>query len=289
VFGSASFYAMAYRDFGDQRGLGVFCGLTLPLGQAISASTGVTGGSSGIGTSVDVIKSQPLEPGTSGWRVSDREGATVDRLAAVSYRAPAALLQAQAEQSGGNSRATLQADGAIAIAGGGVFFANRIDDAFAVVDAGAPGVTVSRENHVVGVTNGAGLLLVPNLAPNQANLLAIDTKALPVDAEIPRTRASVTPVDRNGAVIRFGISTRRAAALLTLRGRDGKPLAAGAQGIMQPSGERFIVGYDGQAFVHGLAASNTIAVKLAEGGACSGSFAFAPRKSERNAVGVTCQ
>jgi outer membrane usher protein len=289
VFGNASFYAMAYRDFGDQRALGVFCGLTLPLGQSISASTGVTGGSSGIGTGVDVIKSQPLEPGTSGWRLSDREGATVDRLATASYRAPAALVQAQVEQSGSSSRAAVQADGAIAIAGGGVFFANRIDDAFAVVDVGAPGVTVSRENHAVGVTNGAGLLLVPNLAPNQANRLTIDTKALPVDAEIPRTRASVTPVDRNGAVIRFGISTQRPAALLTVRGRDGMPLPAGAQGIVRPSGERFAVGYDGQAFVRGLAVANTIVVKLVDGGACSGAFAFAPRKSGRNVVNVTCQ
>jgi len=33
-------------------------------------------------------------------------------------------------------------DGSVAVLGGGVFFANRIDDAFAVVDAGAPDVMV---------------------------------------------------------------------------------------------------------------------------------------------------
>ena len=36
-----------------------------------------------------------------------------------------------------------QVDGAVAFVGGGTFFSNRIDDAFAVVDAGSPDVDVS--------------------------------------------------------------------------------------------------------------------------------------------------
>jgi outer membrane usher protein len=288
VFGNASFYATAYRDFGNKQSLGVFCGLTFALGNNISASAGVNTGAGGTGTSVDVIKSQPVEPGTYGWRLSDREGANVDRLAAVSYRAPTALVQAQAEQFGRQSHATLQADGAIALAGGGIFLANRIVDAFAVVDAGAPGVTVSRENHVVGVTNSAGLLLVPNLAPNQANRLSIDTRSLPIDAAIPRTRTAVTPVDHNGAVVRFGISTQDNAALLTLRDRNGKPLAPGADGIVRPGGTHFTVGYDGQAFVRNLAATNTITVTPADGGTCRAHLAFVPHQGARNTADVTC-
>ena len=56
-----------------------------------------------------------------------------------------------------------QFDGAIAVAGGGVFATNRIDDAFAVVNVGAPNVEVRSRNNVVGHTNGSGRLIVPDL------------------------------------------------------------------------------------------------------------------------------
>jgi NAD(P)-dependent dehydrogenase (short-subunit alcohol dehydrogenase family) len=51
------------------------------------------------------------------------------------------------------------AEGAAVVAGGGVFLGNRIDDSFAVVDAGAPGVAVDYENRFAGKTDSSGKLL----------------------------------------------------------------------------------------------------------------------------------
>ena len=51
---------------------------------------------------------------------------------------------------------TAQLDGSIALAGGDIFLGNRIDDAFAVVKAGAPDVDVLYENRVVTRTKASG-------------------------------------------------------------------------------------------------------------------------------------
>jgi len=52
-------------------------------------------------------------------------------------------VEATAIQSQTDSSETISQERAIIVAGGGVFFAHRIDDAFAIVDAGAPGFDVS--------------------------------------------------------------------------------------------------------------------------------------------------
>ncbi len=91
-------------------------------------------------------------------------------------------------------------DGAIAVAGGGVFATNRIDDAFAVVDVGAPDVDVQFQNRPVGKTDGQGRILVPGLNSYEPNTVSIDPKNLPVDADVPATKEVVVPADRSGVV-----------------------------------------------------------------------------------------
>ena len=87
-----------------------------------------------------------MQSGSYGWRVRDSEGAVAARSAAGSYRSSVATIQAGVEQSQGTVlRGSAQIDGAFAAMGGGVFASNRIDDSFAVVDAGKPGVPVLYE------------------------------------------------------------------------------------------------------------------------------------------------
>ncbi|MDT9127046.1 hypothetical protein RSW40_26950, partial [Escherichia coli] len=78
--------------------------------------------------------------------------------------------------------------GSIAIAGGDVFLGNRIDDAFAVVDAGAPGVEILLENRPMGQTNRGGKILLANLHSYDINTITLDRGNLPVDARIDRTK-----------------------------------------------------------------------------------------------------
>jgi outer membrane usher protein len=86
----------------------------------------------------------------------------------------------------------------------------------------------------------------------------------------------------------FKVHRDQSAALVVLTNRDGQFVPAGSPGRMD-GGDAFVVGYDGQAFVKGLAASNQLTVDLGEG-TCHASFTFKPRPGEQVRIGpVICQ
>ncbi len=290
ISSNASLNVSVFNDFSGRKNFGVFAALSVSFGDSISANAGVSKNPGTTAYGVDVVKSQSAEIGSVGWRVRDYEGTTPDRSAAISYRSGFGRVEAGVQQSGSTVRATAELEGAVAFAGGGVFVTNRIDDAFAVIDAGAPGVDVFRENRRVGATDRNGLLLIPDLRAYDRNAISIDPKNLPVDTEIPRTSEVVVPTDRGGSVVRFGISVAPEAAALVLRNATGAVLAAGSRGHLEGSGESFVVGYDGQAYVRGLKPRNVAMVDLADGGTCRASFSFANTPGARVDIGnVVCR
>jgi outer membrane usher protein len=143
--------------------------------------------------------------------------------------------------------------------GSDVFFANRIDDAFAVVDAGAPGVEIFHENRPVAVTDQNGKAIVPSLNAYQPNKISIDPLNLPLDASIASTQDVFVPARRSGIFADFGIKTRIASAIVILTRPGGQPLQAGVRG-KTANGQSFIVGYDGRAFIEGLESQNRVTV-----------------------------
>jgi outer membrane usher protein len=163
--------------------------------------------------------------------------------------------------------------------GGGVFLSNWIDDSFAVIDTGAPGVEVLSENRHAGVTGANGMLLIPTLRSYQKNKIAIDPTNLPVDDEIVSTHDIVAPADRAGVLVKFNVRKEITAALVSFVRPGGGLVPAGAVGHIA-GGEEFIVGYDGQAYIKGLSAANEATIDLANG-QCHASFAFAPRPGEQ--------
>ncbi|MDQ8729442.1 fimbria/pilus outer membrane usher protein [Bradyrhizobium sp. LHD-71] len=287
---NATFYATAFKSLDDRDGFGVFAGISFPLGDDITLSGGVQNGPNGTSAVVDAIKSERPEVGSYGWRVRDAEGGTTDRSAAASYRGSFGRVEAGVQQFENSVRATAQFGGSIAFAGGGVFFGNRIDDAFAVVDAGAPDVLVRYENRPVGKTNGRGLILVPYLNSYQKNKISIDSEKLPVDAEIPTTDKVVVPADRNGVVVKFGVEQTSEAALITFVDASRKPIDVGSQGILEGSDEGFVVGYDGQSYLRDLNAHNAVRIGLAGGNTCRAEFDYSRQPGEQVAIkDVVCQ
>lgn len=289
LFGNAQVFVTAFADLSNRQNYGAFAGISIPFGDAGSVSVGAT--SSASGTSITTDASRPLASGVGsyGWRVRDNEGVSVDRAAAVSYRAAPGTIQAGVEQTqGGLVRGTAQVDGAIATMGSGVFFANRIDDSFAVVDTGAPGVPVYHENRPIGETNSSGQLLVPNLRAYGNNKLAIDPKVLGVNDEIETTESVVAPADRSGVLVKFETKTNVRAAVVVLVGAGGKPLPVGSAGKLDGSTDEFVVGYDGRAFVKDLKDANTVTV-TSEKGECHASFDYAADPNRQVVIGpVSC-
>jgi outer membrane usher protein len=286
---NASFYATAFTDVGDRRNAGIFVGLSVPLEGLATASTGVSRTPTGSNVTFDASKSMQPEPGSYGWRVRDSEGAVPVRLAGASYRSSIGQFEGNVEQVGNNASAWVQADGAVAMMGGGVFLSNRINDAFAVVNAGAPNVEVLYENRPAGTTDSQGRLLIPNLRSYQNNNIAIDPRGLPLEADAPRTQSAVVPADRTGVVVDFGVRTEVQAAVVIFTGSDGAFLAPGSTGRMEGSGETFLIGYDGRAYIKGLTANNTAAVGES-GSECRVSFPFAFEKGRQAVIGpVVCR
>jgi outer membrane usher protein len=194
LFGRAQTFVTAFADVSNHRNYGAFAGISTPFGDGGTVSTGATSSASGTSITTDASRPLPSQVGNYGWRVRDSEGAVTDRSAAASYRASSGLIQVGVEQSQGNAvQGTAQIEGAIASIGGGVFFANRIDDSFAVVDTGTPGVPVFNENRPIGETNSSGQLLVPNLRAYGNNKLSIDPKVLGVNDEVETTESIIAP------------------------------------------------------------------------------------------------
>ncbi len=281
VGSGASLFATAYTDFENDDSFGVFAGLSMTLGRDVHASVGTSFDAEGTTVTTELIKSGGDEVGSLGWRIRDAEDARTNRLASINYRAPIARFEVGVEQYEDLYRASAQVDGAVVVAGGDVFLSNRVDDAFAVVDTGAAGIEVEYENRPVGRTNRRGKLLLPGLRSYEPNKIAIDPTNLPVDAAVGGTRETTVPADRSGTVVKFAVDTAPQAALVTLRDEEGAFVETGASGHLAGSSESFVVGYDGQAYVTGLGARNTIVIDQPTRGRCEASFAFRPKEGEQ--------
>jgi len=290
AFAQSQVFVTAFADVSNRQNYGAFAGISIPIGESSSITSGATTSKSGTSFTTDASRPLASESGSYGWRVRDSEGAVVDRSAAGSYRSSVATVQAGVEQSQGNViRGTAQVDGAVAAMGSSVFATNRIDDSFAVVDTGTPGVPVLYENRPAGETNGSGKLLIPNLRAYGSNKISIDPKGLGVNDEIETTEEVVAPADRSGVLVSFKTTTNVQEAVVILVGADGKPLAVGSKGKLDGGAADFVVGYDGRAFVKDLKGANAVTVSL-EKGECHASFDYTAASDHQVMIGpVSCR
>lgn len=293
-----SFYTTVFADLVSGGSAGAFAGLSFPFGGNITSSVGFTRSDGAWALAADVAKPIQQEPGSIGWRLRDVEGADGQRRrsASLAYRGDYGQAEGGVAQSAGRLTGTAQLDGALVAAGGGLFLANRIDDAFAIAKVGAPDVDVLHENRVVARTGAGGTALIPNLRAYQSNRIAIDASGLPVTALAETTQEVAAPPDRAGIVVDFAVRSAANAAIVVLHGRDGRPLPAGTRGALQPGlrgvaspAPDFVVGYDGRAFVEHLGADNEIRIRLADS-ECSARFPFAPQEGVQVTIGpIPCR
>lgn len=262
---NTTLFVNGFADLHDRGNFGVFAGLTISLDDGISATASVSQSGHALTGGVDINKSLSAEPDSYGWSLHDHEGAVADRAAGASYRTPFARLAAGVQQVGDSSRVTGEMEGAVATVNGGVFFANRIDDAFAVVDAGAPGVNVFYENRPAGHTGQNGQALIPTLRAYEPNQIAIDPDNLPVNAVVQRTKETVVPPARGAVIVDFGVATDRTPLRAVLHDARGALIPAGTRGTIEETGETFVVGYDGEIYLENAKAGETLRIERGSG------------------------
>ncbi len=260
-------FVTAYKDFDYKQSFGLFAGLSWSFGGDKSASLSMSDNDRGMAITADLSKSGQGQIGGYGWRL--RAGAGEDRIVAASgsYRSSIGRFEAGVEQFNDNARGYGQMEGSVAVVGGDVFVSGRIDDAFGVVDAGAPGVDVMLENRPIGQTNRRGKILLPGLRSYQENSISLDPTNLPIDARLDRTKQIVKPRDRAGAVVDFNVETGGSAALIVLKDAHGAYVEAGATALGE-DGQNMTVGYDGQLFLEKADTVQKIEIVLPSGARC---------------------
>ena len=286
----ASLYATAYADRGTNKSLGLSAGLSFPLMDGLYASVNASSSKDQRGAlSAEVSKSQPQVEGAWGARLRAGMGQNTFGQADASYRSGYGQVSGSVLQGRTSTLATAQFDGSIAMMGGGVFAGNRVENAFAVVDAGAPGVTVTQDNRVIGKTNFQGKMLVPNLRPWESNRLGIDPEGQSVNYDAAKVAEVAAPRGNSGVYVNFGGRTNVISGIVVFVGADGKPLQAGFKGHLEGQNDIFLVGHDGRAYVKDLAANNVAIIDLLDR-ECRASFAFTAEPGRQGIVrGVLCQ
>lgn len=273
-FGSrAALSANLNQNLDETRDRSAFVTLSLSLGTKTSAGIGLQHDERGDAATLDVARSIPSAGGL-GWRarLQQDDGAANGQLE-LGWRASANEGVVGARRQGGHDSAYGGIGGAFAWMDGHAYAARRIDDAFAVVATGLPGVPVRLSNRDVGRTDEHGNLLVTPLNAWQRNHVAIDPMQLPVDLRIERVESDVVPADRSGVLVDFRVEPSRAAALV-LHDEAGNPLPVGS--VIERGGQAVaVVGYDGAAYLEGLATQNELRVRIG-GGRCRVRFRYEP-------------
>jgi len=165
-----------------------------------------------------------------------------------------------AQQISSRTTASLDLSGTVVLMDGSVQPSRRIYDGFALISTdGVAGIPVLHENRLIGTTDRAGHLLVPDLNSYQDNRVGIDGMKLPADARIATTTMTLVPQAQSGVLAHFGV-TRYSAASVILQGPDGKLLPPGASVRHEESGQKTIVGYDGLSFIEGLQKDNHLVI-----------------------------
>jgi outer membrane usher protein len=284
-----SIYASAFYDILDSKNYGAFAGISVPLSKRVNASSSATITKGEWSARAEVSRPMNTKVGDYGWRVAHTEGDGLHTSEANGvYRSKFGVAEGNIYQQNRKLSGNLAFSGAVAAAGGGVFASNQINDAFAVVKVGAPGVKVTAENNYVGTTGKNGRLLIPNLRSFDRNKIAIDVNDLPVTAMAAEAERIAVPRDSAGVVVDFGVNKDAGGVILTLNDASGQPLEAGLEARLNEGAEPFIMGYDGQIFLTGAQQSNTVVVSLANG-TCTVAFDYKSDGSGQTPVGpLTC-
>lgn len=285
---NGNIFITAYKDLEDEGSYGVYAGLSWTFGGDISSSVGLSSNADGYSVTADIAKSEQQTEGSYGWRLRGSMGNSDIVSASGSYRGSVARVAVGVDQFNRTTQAYAQLDGSIAIAGGDVFLGNRIDDAFAVVDAGAPGVEISLENRPIGQTNRRGKILLPNLHSYDVNTITLDPGNLPVDARIDRTKQTVIPAEGGGAVVDFKVETGGRVALVTLKNESGDFIEAGSTGTIDGSGD-FVVGYDGQAYLDNVSEKHRLLITQPTEGDCEAQIVLGAAAETRTTVEAICR
>lgn len=164
------------------------------------------------------------------------------------------------------------ASGAIVTMDGGVFAANDVSDAFAVVSTGGVAdVPVRYENQLVGKTDRRGHLLIPRIIAYQPATVSIDPMRLDAGLIPSAVRRRVAVAEGAATILTMPIRKLRSATV-SLVDDNGQPIAAGAVATLA-DGTQSTIGWEGILYVEDVAQARSIAILRLDGSRCRAAVA----------------
>ena len=233
----------------DEQELAFAVSWSLALRGDISAQLGMEASERGRTLRASAQRDADARGGFS-WRARGAAGEGARADVAGSYHGPLgeSMLQAAGTRHATGVRASHT--GSIGWIERHAFAGRRIEGAFALVDAGAADVGVSRDRTAVGTTNSNGRLLAVNLRPYDTNSIAIAADDLPLDRAPPVIEARVTPAQSAGVVVSFPQAHLRLIESW-VNWASGEPAPRGAVLVRPRDGARFPVGSAGRVVLRG--------------------------------------
>lgn len=147
-----------------------------------------------------------------------------------------------------------------------LYLSPQVNGSFALAELpGLSGVNVYYNNQLVGQTNNAGNIIIPNLMPYRQNNITIDPQNFPINTEIDDSQISPVPYANEGIIVHFPIQKIQAVVFnLILPDKNNPPVGA----IVRISNAKKVnyVGYNGEVYLPFIQTGQTdIAVSWSEG------------------------
>lgn len=207
----ATLCASLNKTIGD-RGVAAQMQLVVPLGGHGVVTTGATRDVGGNWTQRAQYSRGVPGGGGLGWNLAYAGGASHYQQSDMTWRNRYFQVQGGAygygSRHGGYTRWD-EMQGSVVVMDGAVLPANRVDDAFVLIDTqGQPGIPVRYENQPVGTTDTRGPLLVPWSPSFYAAKYEIDPLGLPANMRVPTVERRVAVGQRGGAGLVPGRASR---------------------------------------------------------------------------------
>jgi outer membrane usher protein len=273
---AATLSVAVLANLSGEKNLQLYAMLSIPLSASLSLGGSVQASRGGSGNgradySATVQRNLPSGDGY-GYRLQARNGAAEASLSLQNRLGTATL---DVAQNAGVTATQLSATGGVAVLGSDIFLSRRIDQSFAVARVpGYSGVRVLADNQAAGHTDASGNALIPRLRAYDSNVISIDQRDLPMDAEIGALSVRAVPYFRSGVDVRFPIR-RTQGATLTILLEDGHPLPQSAVVRVIGRATDALVGSDGEVYVVNLEPVNRLRADW-HGQHCEFEVAFAP-------------
>lgn len=192
----------------------------------------------------------PGYAGGFGWRARSAAGARQRLEYSGLWRSDWGDSTVQFARTRDRAGVRAQHAGSIGVIDGHAFAAQPIRGAFALVDADAANVGVSRDRLRIGATGRDGRVLATGLRPYESNVIAIAADDLPFDRAPSSTEWRVTPAEGAGVVVRFEDAVERLAET-RVRFANGEAPPRGSVLVRLRDRARLPVGTDGRLVVLG--------------------------------------